>query len=145
MHSNHFENGFGLRSEAGFETIYPAVPSLRPLHAKTKQGPGGFLVLLLLALSLGVVAKFFLPAQLHTIFATQDILHVNGLTALLAAVIAGIVLHEAGHLATALLMNFQVLGLAIGPFRVTRSTGHFQFRISPKSLFSGSVSAICLP
>lgn len=63
-------------------------------------------------------------------------------SALAAAFIAAIVLHEFGHFAAAVAVNFQILGVALGPFRVARLYGKSTVSFRPSNLFGGSISAI---
>jgi len=66
---------------------------------------------------------------------------VSGLAALWLALAAAIILHEAGHLTAALLLDFDVLGGSLGPFRAIRLHGKWSLQFTG-SLLSGSVIAI---
>lgn len=124
-----------------FETVDPSVPPFQT-PASQKEGAGAFLSLFLLALTLGLLARYAMPFQLRATFEVPSVLHCKGVANLLAAVATVIVLHEAGHFAAALLMNFRILGVALGPFRVVRSTSSWIFRFNLRTFFSGSVSAV---
>jgi len=127
--------------ESQFEKIAPPLPALE-LRDKPRPSSGAFLSLFLLAIAMGVAAKYAVPAHIHAELQGPDIWTLSGAATLFAAMAAVIVLHEAGHLAAAILMNFEILGLALGPFRVARLNGTWQLRFTPRTLFSGSVSAL---
>ena len=135
-------SGFATRLHSSVETVDPSVPLLHPKSSPDKQGPTVFLSLFLLAIALGLAARYAVPAALRATFETPSILNFKGFANLILAMVAVIVLHEAGHLAAAILLNFKVLALALGPFRIARSNGAWTFRFTPRSLFSGSVSAV---
>lgn len=97
--------------------------------------------LLLVALALGASVNSFGPKWAQAIFQTVKLDSSGGVSALLVAVAASIVLHEAGHLAAAIAMNFEVLGICLGPLRAIRSYGRWSVESSGK-LFTGSVSAV---
>jgi len=124
------------------ETIYPAVPPLPTRASRKAQGSQTFLPLLLIAVALGIAIRYLTPLQWRAAFAAVDVAHPQGATSLFAAVAAAVVLHEAGHLLAALLFDFQILGIALGPFRAARSFGTWRVRFSARTFFSGSVSAI---
>jgi Flp pilus assembly pilin Flp len=63
-------------------------------------------------------------------------------SSLLASFISVLILHEAGHLAAAILMRFELLALSLGPFRIAHLHGKWSFQFSAKTLLSGSLSAI---
>ena len=125
-----------------FETISPAVPPLQTVSKHPKQGTTPFLCLFVLASALGAAAKYAVPTRFHGVLEGPNIWTLEGVATLLAAVATSIVLHEAGHLVVAILVKFEVLGLALGPIRASRSNGAWHFRFSPRSFFSGSVSAV---
>lgn len=128
--------------EPGLETVNPTVPVLQTPATQVKKGWAPLLLLFLLALALGLSARYALPAHVRERFEIPNLFQLRGIAMLFGAVAISIVLHEAGHLIAAILMNFKVLGLALGPFRVVHSSGRWEFRFTPPSLFSGSVSAI---
>lgn len=126
----------------GFETVDPSVPVLSLPPKPPREWSTPFFSLLLLAVALGLGVRYALPAQLRALVEVPSVLHLHGFLILNAAVATSIVLHEAGHLIAAVLMKFKILGVALGPFRVTRANAVWQFRFTPRSLFSGSVSAL---
>lgn len=96
---------------------------------------------LALAIALGAAIQLFGPVWTETIFQSVKLNAPSSFAALLAALATSIVLHECGHLAAALLVNFEVLGFCVGPLRATRPYGKWRLEFSGK-LFTGSVSAI---
>lgn len=135
-------SGLETRPEIRSEVIDPPVPPLQWETATPQQGSGNVLILFLLALSLGLVVRYALPSQLRTTFQGPDVFHWVGVGTLVAAVFVSIFLHEAGHLSAALLANFEVLAIVLGPFRAARVNNVWTLRFSLRSLFSGSVSAV---
>ncbi|HSU59527.1 MAG TPA: site-2 protease family protein [Bryobacteraceae bacterium] len=65
-------------------------------------------------------------------------------SALAAAFIAAIALHEFGHLTAAIAVKFEILGIALGPFRFARLYGESTVSFRVKSLLGGSISAVPL-
>src|SRR5579875_3926381 len=117
-------------------------PGLITQHSgSAAKEPGSTLGLLTLAIFLGAAIDLFGPAWAHTIWGAVKLDSPSDFGVLLAALAASIALHEAGHLAAALLMDFEVLGLCVGPLRATRSYHKWTVEFSGK-LFSGSVSAV---
>jgi hypothetical protein len=82
------------------------------------------------------------PGWAQTVFRALSVTGASGVSAILAAVIAAVVLHEAGHLTAALALNFRLLGISLGPVRVSFWHGRRTWKLSPKNLLTGSVSAI---
>lgn len=97
--------------------------------------------LLAAALGIGLALRLFGPAWVHGLLRSTAIGTAVGLSALIAALETSIVLHEAGHLAAALLADFEVLGGSLGPVRTMRLHGRWTLQFSG-SLLSGSVIAI---
>ena len=124
------------------ERIDPPVPPFVAPADRKGKGLQTFLPLLLLALGLGSVVEYLAPFQTGAVFGAIDLRYPSGVIALFSALALVVVAHEGGHLLAALLMNFQILGIALGPFRAMRSYGKWRVRFSAKSLFSGSVSAV---
>jgi len=60
----------------------------------------------------------------------------------LAATLAAMLLHEAGHLLVSLVLGFRILGGSIGPLQIQRLPGDWKLTWSLKKLFTGSVSAV---
>jgi len=98
--------------------------------------------MLFMGLALAITAKTLGPGWLAGLFQAVKLSDRTGLSALLAAVAAAIVVHEFGHLLAAILLDFEILGGALGPFRFTRAHRKWTMQFRPKALFSGSVTAI---
>ncbi len=62
--------------------------------------------------------------------------------AIALALVMAVVFHEAGHLTAALVLNFRLLGISLGPVRVSFWHGRRTWKLSSQNLFTGSVSAI---
>ncbi len=60
----------------------------------------------------------------------------------LAATATAVVIHEMGHLLAAVALDFEVLGISLGPLRVQWLHGKYAWRFSARRLFSGSVAAL---
>ncbi len=98
--------------------------------------------LLLLAVAVGSVLEMAGPEWVRRFFEAVRFSGAAGISSVLAALMAAVVLHEAGHLLTALLLDFKVIGGCFGPVRVSRRGERWAWRFSAKSLFMASVSAI---
>lgn len=121
--------------------VNPALPRL-PARVDTAREARRFSwSLLLVALTLGAAVEVFGPRWLQAIFQVLTLDNLGGVSALVTAVAVSIVLHEGGHLGAAILMDFEVLGICLGPVRTTRSHGKWTFEASGK-LFTGSISAV---
>jgi hypothetical protein len=120
---------------------------LLPVSASVKeiQKPGGLRfhsLLLAAAVALGAVLQFVGPAWSRTIFQELKLNSGSGLTALLAALLVSIVVHELGHLSASLFLNYEVLGFSVGPFHCVRQHGKTIFRNTRRNWFSFSISAV---
>jgi hypothetical protein len=122
--------------------IYP--PTLLPAPKSQKhEGPRLMpLGLFVLALLGGAAAETFGPASVRLAFRSIDLVSTRGLSAALIAFLAVVTMHEAGHLAAAICMRFKILGIALGPFRLTRLHCRWTCRFIARNLFTGSISAI---
>ena len=98
--------------------------------------------LILLALLIGGTAQVCGPAWVSAIFRAIRLDDFRELLACIAALMAAIVLHEAGHFLAALLMRFHVLGASLGPLRISWLHGQRGLQFSTRTLLSGSVSAV---
>ncbi len=121
--------------------VNPPVPAMAAHVDAVRQTNGFSLALLLVALLLGGSINAFGPPWAQAVFQTIKLDSIGGISALLAAVAASIVLHEAGHLMAAILVDFEVLGICLGPVRAIRSYGRWTVEFSGK-LFAGSISAV---
>jgi hypothetical protein len=119
-------------------------PALSPLAAprNTAREKNRFsFILLLVALAFGAAIELFGPTWAQAILQIVQVNNAVGIAALFAALVVSIVLHEGGHLFAAILMDFEVLGICLGPIRATRSHGQWKIAYSGK-LFTGSISAV---
>jgi Zn-dependent protease len=98
--------------------------------------------LLAIALAVGVLLQSFGPRWVQTIFSTVKLDSIGGVAAVIASLLAATVIHELGHLLAALLLDFEILGASLGPFRLQRLHGKHAVNLSRKRLFSCSVSAV---
>jgi hypothetical protein len=126
---------------AALNRVDPPLPpfpkKLEKAHTKSKFSWN----LMLLAVAIGIAAKAFGPSWARMLFEGVRLETVAALGAFMAALGAGIVLHEAGHLTAALLLDFEILGASLGPVRAAHFHGKWTFQFSG-TLFSGSISAI---
>lgn len=130
-----------FESELAVSKITPFLPPSPPPLENAPVTNRFSLALLSAAILLGGAIKLCGPAWAQSIFHAVTLDNLGGLSALLAALAASVVLHEAGHLVAALLLDFETVGICIGPVRATRSYGKWSVHGSSK-LFTGSVSAI---
>jgi hypothetical protein len=125
------------------DAISPALPPLPNSMGASRPQSSVPWNLLFAAVGCALALKLFGPAWVRTFVHPTSSGAVMHLGILLAALAAAIVLHEAGHLAAALLLDFDVLGGSLGPVRAIRLHGRWTLQFS-RSLFSGSVIAIPL-
>ncbi len=107
----------------------------------SRRKPGFPWAFLFVALALGITLKAVGPTWVQTVFHSVKLDGFSGLSALLAAAVTAIVLHESGHALAAVFLDFEILAIALGPIRATRRHGKWSFSVS-KQIFSGSVSAV---
>jgi len=98
--------------------------------------------LLLFGLGVGAVLDLTGPEWMRQLFQAVSFSGAAGISSVLAALIAAVMAHETGHLLMALLLDFRVIGGSFGPLRVSRRRGEWTWRLSTRSLFMASVSAI---
>ena len=122
--------------------IDPPLPPLEPPPVTSGGRSQSTIRLILLAVVIGVAVQLCGPLWIQALFSAVRLESYRELMACVAAFIASIALHEAGHLLAAILLKFEVLGGSLGPFRVSRFHGEWSFQFSTRTLFSGSVSAI---
>ncbi|MGH9584165.1 MAG: hypothetical protein ACRD4O_14650 [Bryobacteraceae bacterium] len=117
------------------------LPRASGSESALKHG-GAWWMLLFVAMAIGLSMRIAGPAAVRAAFDQLKLDSIPALALLLAACAVSMILHECGHLAAALLLHFEVLGGSLGPFRIDRLQGRWQFRILRGSLFRGSVSAV---
>jgi hypothetical protein len=109
----------------------------------TKGSEAAFsLSLLVLALVFIWTCRSFSPDPIRHWFAQVPLNTPFDLLLLPAAVLAAILLHEAGHLLASLLLGFRILGGSIGPFQIQMIPGDSKISWSWKTAFTGSISAV---
>jgi len=121
--------------------VDPALPRLPRQLEKPEQKPKFSWYLLIAAVAIGAGARIFGPSWMRVLFEGVSVENFAGAGALAIAFAIAIVWHEAGHLTAALLLNFDILGLSLGPIRATYLHGSWSFHLSG-NFFSASVSAI---
>jgi Zn-dependent protease len=119
----------------------PEPSPLTPARATTRRSNRFSFSLLLIAVALGAAIELFGPTWAQAVFQTVQLNNAGGISALFAALALSVVLHEGGHLLAAILMDFEVLAICLGPVRATRSYGKWNIAASGK-LFTGSISAV---
>lgn len=129
-------------SVAASPCVNPPLPCSYTARDEAREKPLSSLNFLLAALAMGIALKLFGPSGVRALFATLRPDSVSDISALFTAFGASIVLHEAGHLIAALLLDFEILGGSLGPFRATRLHGKWTLRFSKRAPACGSVSAI---
>lgn len=98
--------------------------------------------LLLAAVTIGGFLEFAGPRWVREIFLGVNVNSVSSASAVLAALMAAVVIHEAGHLVMAILCDFEILGAKLGPLRLERLHGTHKVSFSIGSAFNCSVSAV---
>jgi Zn-dependent protease len=98
--------------------------------------------LLLIALTLGALLEVAGPRWAQTILGNVNLDGIASGSAILAALLAAIVTHEAGHLFMAWACGFEILGARLGPLRLERLHGTHKVSVSGSGLFSCGVSAV---
>ncbi|MBV9760682.1 MAG: M50 family metallopeptidase [Acidobacteriaceae bacterium] len=121
--------------------INPPLPPLIGRIAGSSRQPGISWNLFAAALGIGFGLKLLGPAWVQILLRATAGGGAEALGALFAALVAAILLHEAGHLAAAALLDFDLLGGSLGPFRAIRLHGRWSLQFSG-ALLSGSVIAI---
>lgn len=120
--------------------IDPPLPAFRVVRAATGRQSGFSWSLVAAAAGIILALRLFGREWLE-IFQSPGIRTLDELAVLLAAMIAAIVVHEAGHLMMAMVLDFDVLGGSLGPIRAIRLHRDWSFQFS-WNLFSGSIIAI---
>lgn len=98
--------------------------------------------LLLIAVAVGVLLEAIGPRWVQAIFRSVNFDSFANASAILAALAAAVVTHEAGHLAMAWVCGFEILGGKLGPLRLERLHGTRKVSFSSSGLFSCAVSAV---
>ena len=96
--------------------------------------------LLLAGLVFCLLVSFFGPPWLRGLFEAINFLAPGAVPALLAATAGSLLIHELGHLLAAVSLNFEILGISLGPVRLLWLHGKYAVRFSAKRLLLGSVA-----
>lgn len=123
------------------QRIDPPLPPLASAMTSSGRSSNISWNLLAAAVGIGLALRLFGPSWVQVLLHPARLGTLSGLAALFAALAAAILLHEAGHLAAALMLDFDVLGGSLGPLRAIRLHGGWSLQFSG-TLFSGSVIAI---
>ncbi len=121
--------------------VEPSVPRL-PARLETGQKAQSSAALLFIALAIGIALKFWAPPKVQAVLNITQLRDTEGWLALGVALAVSVLFHEAGHLIAAILLNFEVVGITLGPFRASRSHGNWALQSLPDRIFSASVSAV---
>ncbi len=97
--------------------------------------------LLTAALCISVLVRSFGPGLLSACFLPVPIFELGGLCAVVVGLSSAVVCHEMGHLFAAILNDFEVSGLVLGPFRFIRLGTSWMLVVKKHRLFEASVSA----
>ena len=98
--------------------------------------------LLFLAVTLGALLQAAGPPWVRAIFEKVNFAGAGSASAVLLALAAAVVMHEAGHFFMAWACDFKILGGKLGPLRLERLHGMQKISISWRGLFSCSVAAV---
>jgi hypothetical protein len=98
-------------------------------------------VLLVGAVALGALLESIGPPWVRAIFRNVNFDGVGNASAVLVALVAAVIMHEAGHLGMAWICDFEILGGKLGPLRLERLHGMRKISVSFNGLFSCAVSA----
>ncbi len=94
------------------------------------------------AVALGTLLETAGPRWVQTIFGNVNFDSFGNASAVLAALLAAVITHEAGHLLVAWLCGFEILGGKLGPLRLEMLHGTRKISFSSSGLFSCAVSAV---
>jgi hypothetical protein len=111
------------------------------MRAKRRTDMRFHAALFVVAVALGVLLEAAGPRWVQAIFRNVNFDSFGNVSAMLAALLAAVVTHEAGHLFMAWLCGFAILGGKLGPLRLERLHGTRKISFS-SGLFSCAVSAV---
>ena len=97
--------------------------------------------LLFTSLTAGLLVQAAGPDWVRAIFVPLRLDSLAALSALFAGLLGAVLVHELGHFIAAALLDFEILGASLGPFRWRCLHGKHSFQVSAKKLFSGSIAA----
>lgn len=90
---------------------------------------------------LGALLQAAGPRWVQAIFRNVNLDGIASSSAILAALLVAVVMHEAGHLFTAWVCGFEILGAKLGPLRLERLHGTRRVSFSNGGLFSCAIAA----
>jgi Zn-dependent protease len=118
-------------------------PALPPMGVSRRiDGKGSSIGLIVGGVVLCCLLKLCTPNIATVVFRQANLGRLSGFAMLGCALAASIVLHEAGHLSAAILLRFDVLGGALGPWRISRVNRRWKIHFLGGTWFTASVSAI---
>jgi hypothetical protein len=122
--------------------IDPVIPQGRLVPNGKRGQPHNRLQMLAIAILLCCLVKGLAPELTGQVIAAAPLSSARNLGVLLVAWVLSVIWHELGHLITALLVGFDVVGIAFGPIRASRIDGSWSTQISGRSPFAASISAV---
>ena len=125
-------------------SVLPAQSPLASTSNRIAPAPNSVLFsasLLIAALCISVLLRSFGPGSLSACFLPVPIFELGGLLALAVGLSGAVVSHEMGHLFAAIVNDFEVSGVVLGPFRFVRLGTLWTLVVKKHRLFEASVSA----
>jgi hypothetical protein len=131
------------RPEAIDECVHPPLPSLsiNPVRGSRSDFRRSLWIAIAIAVPAGLIAGFAGNSKIDFYVYVMALESGAGLIAFLGALIVSSVLHECGHLLTALLLNFSIFAGSFGPLSITRMHGKWSLRIRKMPCLA-SISAV---
>ena len=114
----------------------------RPVIRDGPDRRASSLRLLAVALITGVAAEQVGPSPLRAVLSGLRLDSAGTALSLVIALLLAVIIHEAGHLTAASLMDFSFMGASVGPLRVTHLHGRWDARLVARNPLSASISAI---
>lgn len=121
--------------------IDPPIPSLAEDEGVAQPAIPA-LALLSTVVIAAVVAGGLGPLWIRVVFRPLHLATLNGLSAGFVALVASIAFHEFGHFAAAWWLAFDVTGVSLGPFRISRLHRRWTLQLIWRRFFLGSVTAV---
>lgn len=118
-------------------------PPLPPLGVSRRiDGSGSSMALIIGGVLLCCLLKLCAPTIAAIVLRQTNLARLSEFAMLGCALAASIVLHELGHLSAASLLRFDVLGGALGPWRISRVNRRWKIHFLGGNWLRASVSAI---
>ena len=112
------------------------------VRAKRQRDMRFHAALFLVAVALGLLLEAAGPRWVQAIFRNVNLDSFANASAVVTALLAAVVTHEAGHLLMAWVCGFEILGGKLGPLRIERLHGTRKISFSSSGLFSCAISAV---